>query len=549
MKKTIIFIFLTLILITSLVVSCGEETTTTTTTSQPSPTQTQTPNMTTSTSTTPTGDSMPTDFPAGAEYGGVLKRWLPADVGSPIGVPWEMTPYGHGMAMPALEHIMYEDGDGNMAPYLAVSWDIAQDNLSITLKLRQGVKFHDGTDWNAEACKWNFDKWLEIGMDSVSSWDSVDIIDTHTIRINLIFWDNTIMTMSLAGWNSEIISPTSFEDNGVEWARYHPVGTGPFKFASYERDVNLVYEKNDDYWQPGKPFLDGIEYVVIPDMMTAYLAFQSGDVHELSSMPPNNISAELLEAGYFMADTTNLVNTIDCMFFDSGNPDSPFADKRVREAFEYAINKEELVAATGFGFLMPAYQLAPHNNRAYQTDLVPRTYDPDKARQLLAEAGYSDGFETTVMPNVWIISKDTMVAIQRQVADVGINLNVDMADFGKFTEAMYVSGWDGMLCEKTGLFPSLTKGFKFYFAGDKFFSLQWPEGFREAYDEALSTREVDVDKVKEVLRILYEDATILPFQETPMRTFLNHGVHEPDVKFDIPPYTVSESAWMEKSIQ
>ena len=487
-------------------------------------------------------------------YGGVLHRHLSSDVASPIGVPWEMNPYGHGMALPALEHLMYEDGDGNLHGILATDWTIAPDHSSVTINLRKGVKFHDGTDWNAQAAKWNIDKWIEAKLDTASFFESVDILDDYTIRINLKSWNNTILSYSLAGWNAQMISPTSFEKNGIEWARYHPVGTGPFKFVSYTRDVNIVYEKNPDYWQEGRPYLDGIVYDVIPDLTTASMAFKSGKVHEVSGLPPGAISADLRDSGYNYVTTDHLVNTIDTIFPSSGNPNSPFADKRVREAVEYAIDKEALINAVGFGFLKAAYQLAPAGHKAYQQELQARTYNPEKAKQLLAEAGYPNGFSTRILPNPSVISKDTGVAIQNYLDAVGIKASVDFIDFGQWAEMAFTSGWDGLLLDKTGLFPGMTKGLSFYFSGapgSQFTAgLKFPDEYYQALNEALSTTYPEVDKVKRVLKILYDEVIAIPYAETPMWAFLYPGVHESpeDLKFDIPPYTFSNNVWMEKDL-
>jgi peptide/nickel transport system substrate-binding protein len=470
------------------------------------------------------------------------------DPGCPIGVPWEMNPLGTAFGEPSLQRMLFQQMDGKMQPYLAESWEIAPDHMSITLNLRKGVKFHDGTDWNATAAKWNLDKWMEAKLAGVAVWTSVDVVNDYTVRINLKEFDNAILANAFSGKQSQIISPTAFEKNGIDWARTHPVGTGPFKFVSYQRDVNAVYERNDNYWQAGKPYLDKLELIIIKDPVTAQMAFKAGQLHEIGALPAGPLAAELQNLGYEYVTTEQMGGAVDVLIPSSNNPDSPFADIRVRQAVEYAINKEAVAKATGFGFAKAAYQLVSDASRYYSPDLEMRKYDPDKARQLLADAGHPDGFKTKIIPNPYTTTKDTLVAIQQFLAQIGIDAELDMVDYGKFADHMYVSGWEGLLADKHGVGPTPTASMKFYWSGNVFPSVKFPAGFREAYNEALVTTTVETDKVQKVYRMLFEDATAIGYWELSNRCFLQKGVHEEDnTIFDIPPWTVSESSWLEKS--
>jgi ABC-type transport system substrate-binding protein len=546
--KKLVFMSLAVILAIGLVLgSCSEpEKTTVPTTTAPTttaPTSTA-PTTIAPTTTTPT-TSTPTTEPAplGPQYGGILIRGGSYDPGI-FGVPWEMNPGGHSAALPALEKMIFEDGEGNLHPYLATDWEITDDQMHIIVNLRQNVKFHDGTDWNADAAKWNLDKQIEAKIGAVSELSSVDVVSEYQIKINLNKFDNTVLVTALGAWNAQMISPTSFEENGIEWARHHPVGTGPFEFASYQRDDSLEYKKFDGYWQEGKPYLDGIRTVIIQDNVTRSMALKTGDIHE-TTFPASSITADLDAAGFPYVEAPRL-STIDALIFNNVDPDSPFTDKRVRQAIEYAINKEALTQATGFGSTRAAYQLAPPDSPAYIPEVQPRTYNPDKARELLEAAGLGGGFSTIIMPDPGPLARDPFVVIQQFLSDVGITAELEFVEMGTYMEAMYANGWSGILAEKTGLFPSLTKGLKFYWSGFIFPSLKYPEGFREAYNEALATTYTEPDKVKKVLEMLYEEALVIPFQEVIPRCYVADGVHEPDINFDIPPFIPCENVWMEQ---
>jgi len=531
MKKLLLIPLIIILAVVMVLGSCGEPEETTAPTTAPI----------TAATTAPTTKLEP-------QYGGVMKRWMLGDPGCPIGVPWEMNPLGTAFGEPSLERMMLQEMTGEMQPYLAESWEIAPDHMSITLNLRKGVKFHDGTDWNATAAKWNLDKWMEAKLAGAAAWTSVDVVNDYTVRINLKEFDNAILANAFSGKQSQIISPTAFEENGIEWARTHPVGTGPFKFVSYQRDVNAVYEKNNDYWQEGKPYLDGLELVIIGDPVTAQMAFKAGQLHEIGALPAGPLAAELQESGYDYVTTEQMGGAVDVLIPSSNNPDSPFADIRVRQAVEYAINKEAIVNATGFGFAKPAYQIISDASKYYSPDLERHEYNPDKARELLEKAGYADGFDTKIIPNPYTTTKDTVVAIQRFLGEVGIRAEIEMVEYGKYSDYVYNSGWDGLLAEKHGVGATPTASLKSYWAGDKFISVAYPEGFRELYNEAISTTTVEVDKVRDAFGMLSKELIAIGYWELSNRCFLQEGVHEGEnILFDIPPWTISVYSWMEES--
>ena len=165
---------------------------------------------------------------------------------------------------------------GLPVPWLATGWKIAKDLRSITFTLRKGVKFHDGTDFNAEAVKWNLDRYRTSTNTELKSVESVEVLDPFTVKLNLSKWSSTLID-NFTMHAGMMISPTSFQKNGADWAKTHPVGTGPFKLAYWQRDTSVKFEKFPGYWQKGKPYLDGVEWVIIADMVTRTMAFKKGE--------------------------------------------------------------------------------------------------------------------------------------------------------------------------------------------------------------------------------------------------------------------------------
>jgi len=249
---------------------------------------------------------------------------------------------------------------------------------------------------------------------------SVEVINDYTVRLNLSAWDNLILTHLAVDGTTFIVSPTAIEKNGVDWAVLHPRGTGPFKVEEFDRNLSVKLERFDDYWEEGLPYLDGLEIDIIPDRMTSMASLKAGEVKILFSLDMRQV-VELKTMPRFHIVPTEGNHVI--LLPNSKDPNSPFADKRVRQAVEYAIDKETICKSLGYGYLQPVYQIihsCPGN-----PGTVPRKYNPDKAKELLVEAGYPDGFKTKVLA-VSFYPKDQLVAIQSDLAKVGIDMEVQM---------------------------------------------------------------------------------------------------------------------------
>jgi len=444
------------------------------------------------------------------QTGGILKIIEATGPKTPFGWPVEGVGEASVANKPVLESLLRQHYDGRIEPWLAESWKIAPDRSSVTLFLRKGVKFHDGTDFNAEAVKFNLEAMKAGKRPGTEDWAVIDVVDNYTVKITLSKYTNVLLTRFCGGGGVQV-SPTAFKTKGIEWARWNPVGTGPFEFVSFERDVRTKYKRFDGYWQKGKPYLDGVEYIYVKDPMTQAAAMQAGEAQVLNT-ETGKMAAALKATGLnvITADTGTVV-----LIPDSMNADSPLSNRKVREAVEYAIDKEAIAKAKSYGFWTAAYQLPNVGTMAYIKNFQGRRYNPAKAKQLLKEAGYPQGFKTRIVPH-FAIDKDIMVIIQGYLAKVGITAEVEIVDQGKYTEYRR-KGWkNGFLCQPFGSYPNYLQSLDLYMSNDAldFKIMRKPDGLDALIREALATVNPEVPRIQKALKVIHEDATVIPVYTT-----------------------------------
>ncbi len=424
------------VLLAVLVAACGGDATTTTSQSSTS----------SSDATGPTGGATTTEggvvrsaleAPQGPasgdapQYGGTLVL-LHYAAPTNLGAFWLQTGFTDvQMSRYAVENLIGLDAEGNPVPQLATSWDIDEAAKTITFHLREGVKFHDGTDFNADAVKWNFDKWrFESDKKDLADVTDVTVVDSYTVLVSFSAWD----PLWLQGLNSsgagKMVSPAAVEAMGDKEAMMHPVGTGPFKFAEYKTARSLKFERFDDYWQPGLPYLDGVEIRLVSDSMASLMALQNGEANALYGVSAANAKG-LLADGYTV-DTR--VFSVWSIGGDSKSDTCPFSDQKVREAMAYALDVDAIVKGVYGDFMFPTMQLAAEGMQAYNPAITGHPYDVAKAKQLLAESKFNISPE-----NPWNVrftyiiqagdESQVMTVIQDYLKVVGINLELNGQNF------------------------------------------------------------------------------------------------------------------------
>ena len=452
----------------------------------------------------PAGDRPADTQPAGEKKRGGVLRIVDEPPGEAFGVPWEIIAFGSLPGIPVFEPLLQADWQGKLYPKLAERWEPDPKNKSVTVYLRQGVKFHDGTDFDAEAVRYNLQKRMEAGR--FPTLDSVEVIEPHTVRLRFKEWTNA--TLASLGPGTWMVSPAAIEEKGIEWAREHPVGTGPFQFVSYKRDERVTYKRFEDYWDEGQPYLDGLELIFLSDPQTLKAAFLGGEIDGFGTGDTQLIT-DLVGMGYPYVEGMSGIG-ITVLIPSSTEAGSPLADKRVRLAISHAIDRETLASALGQGVMKPAYQLAAPGWSSYFEDYQGHAYDPQRAKQLLAEAGYPNGFRTKLIPAPFV-DRDTTVAIQQYLAKVGIQTEIELPDIGRYREYQ-TKGWSGILLQPWGFLGNYNTFVGFYFITppEGYVSVKRPEGLQQVWDQSRMTETEDPEWTQRMHQIILDDVTVIP---------------------------------------
>ncbi|KQN72387.1 ABC transporter substrate-binding protein [Devosia sp. Leaf64] len=331
-------------------------------------------------------------------------------------------------------------GTLEIEPALATDWTISDDGLEYTFNLREGVTFHDGTPFNAEAVKFNFDRMLKEDHPFAStgpfplafffsSVKDVAVVDDLTVKFTLNEPFAPFMS-NLASPTGLIVSPAAVEQYGKDYGR-HPVGTGPFKFEEWQSNTSVVASRNDAYWD-GAPSLEAVIFRPITDANTRVAEMLSGGIDVLLETPPDNVAQFRDDANYQVVEAVGP----HVWYVMLNAKDGPFADKRVRQAVNYAVNKESLVNDVLQGTAdVSAGPIPPAFNWAYNEDVAPYPYDPAKAKELLAEAGAEGAKLTFLVTEGGSGMLDPVpmgTAIQADLAAVGLDVEIKTYEWNTF---------------------------------------------------------------------------------------------------------------------
>jgi peptide/nickel transport system substrate-binding protein len=540
MKKNIFIAMIIVFLIGLLVSSCGSSTTTPSPTTQtptaPTPMTSATPTPPPPSTTTPTPSATPTAPVAGQpQYGGTF-IWEHNGGITQIGsIADNMGIAANRNTYPMFEGILITDEQDNLQPWLATSWDVSADGKTITLHLEQDVKFQDGTDFDAAAVQYNLQADVDANLSGtafLTNVTSYETPDKYTLVIHLNEVDSTFLLRIAQGALALIASPTAMakEATAENMAELHSVGTGPFLFDSWQRDTYVRYKKWDGYRKPGLPYLDAIEIRNTADLSVSIMSLKAGEIDAVENIDP--VDADALGKEGYVIYQPNLY-FLHSIVPSGNNPDSPFAKLEVRMALEYAIDKRTIAAGVGMGYYEALNQLATEKDPWYNPDLPFREYDPAKAKQLLADAGYPNGFSTTLTSDV-MARHDTLVAIQTYLNDVGIKTELNILDFGA-AFGLPMQGWEGIY------FPGFpTVGTLLGIQGrfgepTTYISIYQPEGYWDKWT-ALK-QELDPAKrqviLMDILKTIYDNVICVPYQgdspllaEVPeLHGFYHHSFH------------------------
>jgi peptide/nickel transport system substrate-binding protein len=337
------------------------------------------------------------------------------------------------------------------------------------------------------------------------------------VRIYVTQWINTIMSSFQGMGGTWMSSKAAFDANGIDYMRQNPVGTGPFKFVSFEIDTKLELIANEDYWHTGYPYLDGINYLFIADQTTRLMEMQAGggDADGESTVKAMN---DLKTMGLV---TYAQVTSVWGLVGDTANPDSVWANQDFRLAVEYCLNREAIAAALGYGYLHAPYQLAPRGTIFYDDTLTERRFDRAKAVEYLEQSGYNGTPVKLIVPP-YGLEKDIVLMLQAYMADIGITVTLDFPQYSLYVTYVGPKGaatWEANAALVKILPPLSLINYNdtvmYYFHENVNRMRSWlrTDEFNAAVAAALATPQPDVALMKAYLKIIYDDCSIIPIYE------------------------------------
>ncbi|MFL0376998.1 ABC transporter substrate-binding protein [Paenibacillus amylolyticus] len=475
--------------------------------------------------------------------------------------PDTLDPHRSGLAVTVrairtiYDNLVVQLPDGSIKPWLATEWSVSEDGKSYTFKLREGVKFHDGTPFNAEAVKYNLDRVIDPATKAANSlalirpYSSSEVIDEYTIKVNLespsqAFLGN--LSQALLG----IVSPTAAQKYGDQLGK-NPVGTGPYTFVKWDENADIVVAKNKDYnWGPetvenkATPHVDTITFKIVPEEATRIGSVQSSQVLAAETVPPQNIAAIKNDPNQqlLQANTVGLPYTL---FFNLRK--APWDDVKVRQAVQSALDVESIVKTLYLGNYERAWSALSPGILGYDASLE-GSINPDinKANQLLDEQGWvkgadgiraKDGQKLTLRyvdgsPNREK-RNDIAAIIQQQLKQVGIAVEVEIT---KDIATVIYQNWDYDLYGNSQVNSDPNALYAFYHTS--------AEGERPTLsglsdpkiDELLEQGAVESDADKrveiynQIQQYLIEQAVILPIYVFPYTVAASKKVE--GIKFD-----------------
>jgi len=367
--------------------------------------------------------------------GGILKVGLQSD-------PTALDPQKQSLT--AIWHVIEHIYNGltrikpdlTVEPALAEGWDISEDGTSYMFVLREGVTFHDGTPLKASDVKFTFERLVDPAMAStgaseLASMKSIEVNDDRTVVMTLHAPDASLLA-TLAGGTCVIYSEEFVKANNNDVSQV-AMGTGPFKFVEYVPNTRIVLERNENYWEEGLPYLDGIEMTIASDDTARTAAVVTGTVDFIEYAPLRDIPALEADASLKLAGNSNT----NIRFIGFNLTKEPFDNPLVRQAIAAVVDREAMLGPTVFGYGTPTEGLFPPDFWAALQQEV-RPPDVERAKQLMAEADLADGFSTTITSwSQYSFLSNAAVVLQEQLRQIGIEAELNLVENATMVSQVY----------------------------------------------------------------------------------------------------------------
>ncbi|MCR4266235.1 ABC transporter substrate-binding protein [Nitratireductor sp. ZSWI3] len=322
--------------------------------------------------------------------------------------------------------------NGEVLPALAESWTVSDDGKTYTFTLHSDVKFHDGTSFDAEDVKFSLDR--ARADDSTNAQkqlfaaiDSIEVVDPITVKVTLKTPQGGFLYNM--GWGDAVmVAPESADGN-----KEKPVGTGPFTFESWAKGSAVKLVRNPDYWGKAAA-LEKAEFRIVPDAAAAIPALLSGDVQAFPQMPAGDALVQIETDPRFVV---KIGSTEGETILAINNGKEPFNNLKVRQAIAHALNRDEIIAGNGSGYGTPIGSHFSPANEAYVDLTGTYPYDPAKSKELLAEAGYPDGFKATLKLPPPLYARQGGEVVASELRQVGIELEIMPVEWAQWLEQVF----------------------------------------------------------------------------------------------------------------
>ena len=366
------------------------------------------------------------------------------------------------------ETLVKQNEEMELEPELATEWEAVEDNVW-EFKLREDVKFHDGTDFNAEVVKANIERIIDEKVGSPRGFlyemvEEIEVVDDYTVRF-ITEYPFAPLPAHLAHNGGAMVSLKVIEEdykaieNGEEpgsVVNENPIGTGYFTFDEWKADKHIKLTKNEDYWGE-EAKLNSVTFKVVGEDQTRIAELLTGDSHMADPVSPSDVEQVDNEEGLFV----NRQGSTSLSYIGFNVEKEPFNDPKVRQAINMAIDKEQIIEGIYDGNGIPANGPLAPDVFGYDESVPGFEYDLEKAKELLKEAGYEDGFKTTLWTNDNRERMDTATNVQAQLKEIGIDVEVEILEWGAYLDKtangehdMYVLGWSIVTGDADyGLYP------------------------------------------------------------------------------------------------
>ena len=528
MKKTILALLVLALLLSLAACGGGSSPAQSSPDLSPPPSTTEMP-LPPSSTTVAVGD-MPEELAEEKEYGGTVRMVVTVDTAYPFGLPWNSAAnIATQVQVPFSETLITQYTRGTFIPWLATEWIADVENEEVLLKLRDDVYFSDGSKLTAEVVKWNFDMQIETKAANPSI-AGAEVRGEYEVAVKMAGGFSNAVLPLLAARNYGMTSKENYEKVGAERAGEYPVCSGPFILQEKIPGSKVVFEKNPNYWIPGKPYLDNFEYHAITDVMTQTAAMLSKDDKDrIDVLMQNNgeqIQTLLKDPDLEMITYASGHSAI---YPSSRNEDSPFAKLEVRQAVAYAIDRQLLADARGFGVLTPATQMIVTGFMGWFDDgrnYYP--YDPEKSKALLTQAGYPNGLDSTLfVPQS--TDREIAIAVQDMLRQVGINCEMEFPEPGLMTEIRSRRGWEGLLMGGFTNITSMTSTYRTQLDPDYQYNISaWRpvEEMLPIYNASRVTPMLDNDLFQQLHALMADNMVIMPLLSSNTTFIVNRAVRD-----------------------